>query len=138
AIAWGRKAAISIDQFLNGQEFSPEARPPLVVGYKEIQTEYFLHEKRRDPKVLSVKERFEKPWDEEVLQLSETEAIKEAVRCFSCGHCNSCGNCWVYCPDQSILWVDNAPQVDYDYCKGCGICTMECPRGIIDLVPERE
>jgi len=138
AIAWGRKAAISIDQFLNGQEFSPEARPPLVVGYKEIQTEYFLHEKRRDPKVLSVKERFEKPWDEEVLQLSETEAIKEALRCFSCGHCNSCGNCWVYCPDQSILWVDNAPQVNYDYCKGCGICTMECPRGIIDLVPERE
>ncbi len=138
AMAWGRKAAISIDQFLRGEELKPEARPPLVVSYKRIQTEYFEHAERKEPKVLSVKERFEKPWDEEVLHLPEVEAIREAARCFSCGHCNSCGNCWVFCPDQSIRWVNNKPQVDYVYCKGCGICCSECPRGIIDLVPERE
>jgi 2-oxoacid:acceptor oxidoreductase delta subunit (pyruvate/2-ketoisovalerate family) len=86
---------------------------------------------------LPVKERVTS-FEEEVKTFSEEMAIEEAERCFSCGYCNSCGNCYVYCPDMSIIWnkETNRPEVDYDYCKGCGICSKECPRGIIQMVSE--
>ena len=38
--------------------------------------------------------------------------------------------CWVFCPDSSIL-VDqensNMLGFDLDFCKGCGICAVQCP-----------
>lgn len=57
-------------------------------------------------------------------------ALKEAQRCFSCGYCNTCGNCWIFCPDISII-LESRPQLDRDHCKGCGICATECPRGVV-------
>jgi len=42
--------------------------------------------------------------------------------------CISCLNCWIYCPDSSILVEDEKMSgIDYDHCKGCGICAQECP-----------
>ena len=61
------------------------------------------------------------------------QALAEAERCLSCGHCNLCGRCLVFCPDVSLS-VDEAeqrPQVDLMHCKGCGICAHECPRRAI-------
>lgn len=52
--------------------------------------------------------------------------------------CNKCGLCWVYCPDSSILPVDDKYQVDLDYCKGCGICAEECPQKAITMIEEVE
>lgn len=55
--------------------------------------------------------------------------------------CISCLNCWIYCPDSSIL-VENEKMVgiDYDHCKGCGICSSECPKKVsaIKMVNEAE
>jgi Pyruvate/2-oxoacid:ferredoxin oxidoreductase delta subunit len=38
--------------------------------------------------------------------------------------------CWVFCPDSSIL-VDreNSKMTGFnlDFCKGCGICAVQCP-----------
>ena len=50
--------------------------------------------------------------------------------------CKKCGICWKYCPDLSILIVDEYPKVDLDYCKGCGICANECPFDAIVMVEE--
>ncbi len=41
--------------------------------------------------------------------------------------CVKCGICWKFCPDASIIIVDDHFEIDYEYCKGCGICVEECP-----------
>ena len=44
--------------------------------------------------------------------------------------CTHCFQCWLFCPDSSIL-VDVEDEkmagFDLDHCKGCGICAMVCP-----------
>jgi pyruvate ferredoxin oxidoreductase delta subunit len=44
--------------------------------------------------------------------------------------CTHCMQCWLYCPDSSILVdVENEKMIgfDLDHCKGCGICASVCP-----------
>ena len=44
--------------------------------------------------------------------------------------CTHCFQCWLFCPDSSIL-VDAGQEkmagFDLDHCKGCGICAAVCP-----------
>jgi len=137
AIAWGRKAANAIDLYIRNEQPSPPSRPPKTVAFNRIQIEYFPKKGRIEQPELSCEDRIKSIEREEVLGYSWEMAREEAERCFSCGYCNSCGNCWIYCPDIAIKWIDEKPEVDYEYCKGCGICATECPRGIIDMVRER-
>ncbi len=55
--------------------------------------------------------------------------------------CISCLNCWIYCPDSSIL-VENEKMIgiDYKHCKGCGICAQSCPEKVnaIKMVNEEK
>lgn len=47
---------------------------------------------------------------------------------FNPEHCINCFNCWLYCPDSSILARDEKLKgVDYVHCKGCGVCSSVCP-----------
>jgi pyruvate ferredoxin oxidoreductase delta subunit len=42
--------------------------------------------------------------------------------------CIDCQNCWIYCPDTSIISRNKQMVgIDYDHCKGCGICSEVCP-----------
>jgi len=42
--------------------------------------------------------------------------------------CIDCQNCWVWCPDTSIISRDKQMiGIDYDHCKGCGVCVEVCP-----------
>lgn len=118
-IKMGLIGANSIISILKGEEPQPEARLPRVVSYKEIVVDYFDH----IPRVKEIK--------------TLEEAVKEGERCFSCGYCNSCGNCYIFCPDAAINWVNDQPEFIYDYCKGCGICVTECPRSALEMIPER-
>lgn len=53
--------------------------------------------------------------------------------------CIQCLQCWLYCPDSSIVTRDQqVTGVDYDHCKGCGVCAAVCPADAIEMVPERE
>jgi len=71
--------------------------------------------------------------------LSAESSTAEAQRCFNCGICNRCGNCFLYCPDSSVVpLADWDFAIDLDHCKGCGICVEECPRHAMSMVPERE
>jgi 2-oxoacid:acceptor oxidoreductase delta subunit (pyruvate/2-ketoisovalerate family) len=48
--------------------------------------------------------------------------IRDAERC------TNCLQCWVYCPDSSIIVRDEkVVGFDLDHCKGCGICAAVCP-----------
>jgi pyruvate ferredoxin oxidoreductase delta subunit len=42
--------------------------------------------------------------------------------------CIDCQNCWMWCPDTSIISSDKKMLgIDYDHCKGCGVCVEVCP-----------
>ncbi len=63
------------------------------------------------------------------LGLDAAQALAEAQRCFSCGHCIHCDQCVTYCPDLAVQRQGDGYRVNTDYCKGCGVCVRECPTG---------
>lgn len=49
--------------------------------------------------------------------------------------CIDCQNCWLYCPDTSIISRDKEMVgIDYNHCKGCGICSEVCPTNPKSLI----
>ncbi|MEO0245361.1 MAG: 4Fe-4S binding protein, partial [candidate division WOR-3 bacterium] len=136
AFGWGRKSAEAIERYLKGEEVLKVEPPEKTVSFMQIQMEYFEKKNALRPKELSPSERIKSLEVEENPGFTKEEALEEVLRCFSCGVCNSCGICYSYCPDAAILWINEKPEVDYDYCKGCGICAKECPRGIITMLEE--
>jgi 2-oxoacid:acceptor oxidoreductase delta subunit (pyruvate/2-ketoisovalerate family) len=160
AIGSGKKAALAIDCYLSDKDseealrqiligegpslsifryLHPEERRmnPHVVTFEELNPDYFEPlERGRESKGV-VKKRI-KGFGEVTCGFTEGSALEEAERCFSCGTCNGCENCYVFCPDASIIKTEEvlSRQVDYDFCKGCGICFSECPRGAISLKEE--
>ncbi len=160
AIGSGKKAALAIDCYLKGKDseeaireiligggpslsifryLHPEerSRSPHVVTFEELNTDYFEPSgKQKESKSLA-KKRI-KGFEEVTSTLTEGSALREAERCFSCGTCNECENCYVFCPDASVIKTGEmfSRQVDYDFCKGCGICLSECPRGAISFKEE--
>ena len=160
AIGSGKKAAMAIDCYVKGNDSAeairqiligegpsisifrylhPGERPrnPHVVTFEELNMDYFEPAKRQKESKRLPKGRI-KEFTEVTLGLSESVALREAERCFSCGTCNECENCYIFCPDASILKKGEkiSQQVDYDFCKGCGICFVECPRRAISLEEE--
>jgi len=160
AIGSGKKAAIAIDSYLQGNEVEdvlrrlavgngssvsvspylhPErkVRSPRLIAFEDLNTDYFEHSARGKERRLPLPDRF-KRGREVTFALSEESALQESKRCFSCGTCDACEICYLYCPDASILRIDEglSRKVDYDYCKGCGICFAECPRGVVSLEEE--
>ncbi len=160
AIGSGKKAALAIDCYLNGKGSEEALRQiligdgpsismfrylhpqerlmnPHIVTFDELNTDYFEPSGRQRETKGLVKKRM-KGFGEVTSGLTEGMALEEAGRCFSCGTCVACENCYVFCPDASIVKIGEvlSHQVDYDFCKGCGICFSECPRGVISLKEE--
>ena len=51
--------------------------------------------------------------------------------------CINCLQCWIYCPDSSIMAEDGKMAgFDYVHCKGCGICASICPVKCIKMEKE--
>ena len=77
-------------------------RNPHVVRYEEINTDYFQFMPRvTQPRLL--KEERARSFEEIDLKISANLAMKEAERCFNCGICNQCDNCFIFCPDSSVI-----------------------------------
>jgi pyruvate ferredoxin oxidoreductase delta subunit len=54
--------------------------------------------------------------------------------------CTQCLQCWIMCPDSSVLVVDEKlpdEWVDLDHCKGCGVCANVCPADAITMENEQ-
>ena len=54
--------------------------------------------------------------------------------------CIQCLQCWLHCPDSSILLKEaKMVGIDYKHCNGCGICAKICPTKpkSIEMVTER-
>ena len=158
AIGSGKKAALAIHEFLEGNEsnktfqtiqvgqkgsvslrkyFHPAegiANPP-VIPFQEIHADCFEHRPRIQAPGVPLEER-RGNFHEVHLGLTKEKAVGEAGRCFNCGVCNHCDNCWTFCPDMAVKKKKDHYEIDYDYCKGCGICFEECPRGAVLLEEE--
>ncbi|MFH1079998.1 MAG: FAD-dependent oxidoreductase [Pseudomonadota bacterium] len=130
----GDGRSLSMEVYLGGAR---RLRNPHVVCYEEINADHFQFIPRvTQPRLL--KEERVRSFEEIDLKISAQLAMKEAERCFNCGLCNQCDNCYIYCPDTSVI-LERDPQgrhINYDYCKGCGLCVVECPRNAMSLGEE--
>ena len=51
--------------------------------------------------------------------------------------CIGCMTCWIYCPDNSIVFRDGRMSgIKMSHCKGCGICAKVCPKKAITMKEE--
>lgn len=129
----GEKESISFRHYLEGTFPSGSEK---LIRFADLNTDYFTHEERQvRPKV----PKEDRAATTEVYEgLSVEQALAEAGRCFSCGMCDDCDNCYLFCPDSSVVKPERGETrvIDYEYCKGCGICAEECPVGLIEMVKE--
>jgi Pyruvate/2-oxoacid:ferredoxin oxidoreductase delta subunit len=140
AVGAGKKAARAIDLLLSrGAIEIPEEKPDVIDDLKRLNLRYFKHAPRVKPLEREPEERVRSQKLEVRLGYSEEMSVREADRCFSCGVCNGCDNCWIVCPDTSIVRdkrENGHYSVNLNYCKGCGVCVQECPTGCLEFVPE--
>ncbi|MBS4025953.1 MAG: FAD-dependent oxidoreductase [Clostridia bacterium] len=140
AIGMGKKAAsIILNSLGRKQECQSEIQHGKIpeVSYSSINTFYFPSMPKLQEVVLGVEDRIEN-FKETKIKINVEQALLEANRCFSCGHCLKCDNCFYFCPDMAV--TKNLAKEDYEileqYCKGCGLCVEECPRGVLALKEE--
>jgi NADPH-dependent glutamate synthase beta subunit-like oxidoreductase len=129
----GEKGSLSFKQYCEGT-FSQENKE--VIRSENLNFSYFTVKERHDRR--KIPEGTGASFQEVYGNLSPEEALGEAQRCFSCGMCYFCDNCYLFCPDGSVLKQDDEVMnmIDYEYCKGCGICENECPVGVINMEKE--
>ena len=109
AIADGRRAALSIDRYLQGIELlTPREEVPLPVvelseeeiGERAERGEVDLRPRLEIPTV-AVEERT-RDFREVELPLTEEQARAEASRCLSCGLCSECHRCVEVCKAEAV------------------------------------
>ena len=127
--------ALSMEIYLGGPR---KSRSRHIVGHGEINTDYFRFAPALSQPRLTRCERVS-TFDEVDHKIAANLAMRESERCFNCGICNGCDNCYLFCPDMSVVRDGDivARHINYDYCKGCGLCVVECPRNAMVLEEEK-
>ncbi len=138
ALGDGKRAARDIDRLLTAQALEPE--PPVeIMPYEKLNSAYFRHAPRIPAPMADPAQRRRSQAVEVTLAYSREQAVAESDRCMSCGVCNGCDNCYIVCPDVSVM-RDARENGHYSirttYCKGCLVCVQECPTGCLEKVPE--
>ena len=140
ALGDGKRAARDIDRVLSAEPLRPDD-PVEVMPYEKLNTAYFRHAPRTQAPLTPAGTRRTSQVTEVTLAYSREQALAEADRCMSCGVCNGCDNCYLVCPDVSVL-RDARQNGHYSirthYCKGCLVCVQECPTGCLEKVPEMD
>ncbi|MDH7568423.1 MAG: FAD-dependent oxidoreductase [Armatimonadota bacterium] len=164
AVGSAKRAAVGIDAYLRGRSLAGveaqigigeggaismrayhalrrgEPSPPLnrPIGLQHLNLDYFAPARREVAPEVSPSARV-RSFTEVCLPFTPEEALAEARRCFHCGTCDMCGNCFLFCPDSSVIQLEDwGFTIDLDHCKGCGVCVEECPRAAMAMVPEGE
>ena len=136
AVGHGRKAADSIDAFLQGK-IMPEAPYREVINVKKQDLNYFFHSNQTKRKH-HVAENIVGNHNEVLEALTKEQAIEESKRCMSCGLCFDCKQCSSFCPQEAISRYKDNPigevmYTHYTKCVGCHLCALVCPTGYIQM-----
>jgi NADPH-dependent glutamate synthase beta subunit-like oxidoreductase len=145
AIGGARRAAMAIDEYLNGGQsdywFNLTHKKGTVKNKYEWEAGY-AHPPKADPakRVKNFKE-VEGAFPEEM-------AIRQAERCLSCmtEECIGCHICEKYCPPKAIKIVSSQDterridsyDIDYGKCQLCRTCVDVCPTRTLVHTPEFE
>jgi NADPH-dependent glutamate synthase beta subunit-like oxidoreductase len=138
ALGDGKRAANSIHKVLSALELVPEG-PVEVMPYERLNTAYFNRAPRIGAPMSPPEQRITDQKMEVTLAYDQEQAVSESDRCMSCGVCNGCDNCYIVCPDVSVVRdqrVNGHYSIRTKYCKGCLVCVQECPTGCLEKVPE--
>ncbi len=137
AIAMGKRAAVSIDRLLSGDNAFLDY-PPVE---KEVDKEAVLAlhgaESRAWRPVIQNRDALERVNDFEdcTYVLSREQAVKEASRCFACG----CGAGCEKCVDLCKMFANSLDKkgrvvIDEEKCVACGMCVHMCPNKTLEIV----
>ena len=131
-ISIGGKGSLSMEAYLQGRDSGDRPEKKEVVSYQQINTLYFEPSQRVRMRKRQ-RNKILKGFSEVNLGYNAKEANFSASRCFSCGTCNYCYNCYFFCPEGviSLNPLDRTRVVDYLHCKGCGTCAKACPRSVV-------
>jgi NADPH-dependent glutamate synthase beta subunit-like oxidoreductase len=136
AVGHGRKAAASIDAFLNGEPMPEQPWREITKPHKQDML-YFVHTPQAkrssiEPEVVVGNH------DELLVALKPDEVTAESKRCMSCGFCFDCKQCVSFCPQEAITRYRDNPAgekvyTNYAKCVGCHLCSLVCPCGYIQM-----
>ncbi len=155
AIGAGRRAAIGIHHYVSRNmttqvgyaivdnqqgitmmAMDPESKAlsPRIVRYEELShIDYFEKMPRVVAQKIAASESM-KRFLEIDSGYDREQAVKEAARCFHCGHCFSCGSCVEDCPGYVLTMGSDGPAVTYpEECWHCGNCRISCPCGAVEF-----
>lgn len=138
AIAQGKRAAVSIDKYLMGDNAALEYTPDTVcVDTDKVlkRTGYFKDEKTGV--LLETRDGEERKGDflPYVRVMTEEEAVAEASRCLNCGCGEGCQLCKTICCDFAPYIPEaDTLKIDIDSCVACGMCFNRCPNQNIEMV----
>jgi formate dehydrogenase beta subunit len=151
AVGSGRTAAVAIHRYFStgkpdlhvrvtfgsGEAVAlkecPDKPEPHVVAYEELLDKEFFEKARRESTVHLENNKSIRSFEERDLGFEEDEtAVREAGRCFRCGHCQMCGKCAEHCPGYVLEMREEGPVVSFpDECWHCGSCRINCPSSCI-------
>ena len=101
AMAAGRKAAISIDRYLKGEDLRVD-REDEGPQKEYIQIDVDGVEYRARAPMMALPPERRRSFDETNLGLREEDVIREAERCLQCGGCSECLECVKVCEAKAI------------------------------------
>ena len=136
AYGYGKRAAKCINAWLKNEVIESPIKKS-VVSHDQLHLIFRTEAPQRQQPEIEPKKRIA-DFGEITQGLSNSEAMFEAKRCYSCGNCFECDGCMAACPQRAItkLGIGYGYEIDFNLCTGCGVCVDQCPCHAMELIPE--
>ena len=100
----------------------------VLIGWNEVNQGIVLTSFDGDASKVAHQKAEEREYSEFNTYTATVASWRVAKPVFNIDICIDCQNCWVWCPDSSIISRDKQMLgIDYDHCKGCEVCVQVCP-----------